>query len=293
MTDRKTMMALMGLALLAILLSSSMFVVKETERALMLQFGRIVRPDIPPGIHWKLPIINQVKKFDARVLTVDGAAESFFTIERKRLIVDSFAKWRIADVEAYYKATGGIELATKSRLADRINDGLRNEFGTRTLHEVVSGERDQLMLNMTKTLSDSVKKSLGVEVLDVRVRRIDLPPEVSDQVFQRMAAERDKEAQELRAVGLEAAEKIRAEADRQVTIIAANAYGEAEQTRGEGDVTAARIYATAYQRDPEFYAFTRSLKAYRASLTNRNGLLVLEPDSDFFRYLKTPDGSKK
>ncbi|MGB5096569.1 MAG: protease modulator HflC [Porticoccaceae bacterium] len=293
MTDRKTMMALMGLALLAILLSSSMFVVKETERALMLQFGRIVRPDIPPGIHWKLPIINQVKKFDARVLTVDGAAESFFTIERKRLIVDSFAKWRIADVETYYKATGGVELATQSRLADRINDGLRNEFGTRTLHEVVSGERDQLMLNMTKTLSDSVKKSLGVEVLDVRVRRIDLPPEVSDQVFQRMAAERDKEAQELRAIGLEAAEKIRAEADRQVTIIAANAYGEAEQTRGEGDATAARIYATAYQRDPEFYAFTRSLKAYRAALTDRNGVLVLEPDSDFFRYLKTPDGSKK
>ena len=293
MTDRKTMMALMGLALLAILLSSSLFVVKETERALMLQFGRIVRADIPPGIHWKLPIINQVKKFDARVLTVDGAAESFFTIERKRLIVDSFAKWRIADVETYYKATGGIELATKSRLADRINDGLRNEFGTRTLHEVVSGERDQLMLDMTKTLSDSVKKSLGVEVLDVRVRRIDLPPEVSDQVFQRMSAERDKEAQELRAVGMEAAEKIRAEADRQVTIIAAKAYGEAEQTRGEGDATAAHIYATAYQRDPEFYAFTRSLKAYRASLTKHNDLLVLEPDSDFFRYLKTPDGSKK
>ena len=293
MTDRKTMMALMGLALLAILLSSSLFVVKETERALMLQFGRIVRADIPPGIHWKLPIINQVKKFDARVLTVDGAAESFFTIERKRLIVDSFAKWRIADVETYYKATGGIELATKSRLADRINDGLRNEFGTRTLHEVVSGERDQLMLDMTKTLSDSVKKSLGVEVLDVRVRRIDLPPEVSDQVFQRMSAERDKEARELRAVGMEAAEKIRAEADRQVTIIAAKAYGEAEQTRGEGDATAAHIYATAYQRDPEFYAFTRSLKAYRASLTKHNNLLVLEPDSDFFRYLKTPDGSKK
>ncbi len=290
--DRKTI-SLMGLALLGILFSSSVFVVKETERALMLQFGRIVRPDIPPGLHWKLPIINQVKKFDARVLTVDGAAESFFTIERKRLIVDSFAKWRIADVETYYKATGGIELATKSRLADRINDGLRNEFGTRTLHEVVSGERDRLMSDMTKTLSDAVKKSLGVEVLDVRVRRIDLPPEVSDQVFQRMSAERDKEAQELRAVGLEAAEKIRAEADRQVTVIGANAYGEAEQTRGEGDATAARIYSAAYTRDPEFYGFTRSLKAYRASLADRNGLLVMEPDSDFFRYLKTPDSTEK
>jgi membrane protease subunit HflC len=157
----------------------------------------------------------------------------------------------------------------------------------------VSGERDRLLEDMTRTLNDTVRKSLGVEVLDVRVRRIDLPPEVSEQVFQRMTAERDKEAQELRAVGLEAGEKIRAEADRQVTVIGANAYGEAEQTRGEGDATAAQIYAAAYQRDPEFYAFTRSLKAYRASLADRNGLLVMEPDSDFFRYLKTPDGTQK
>lgn len=292
MTDRRTL-GLMGLVLAAILLGNSVFVVKETERALMLQFGRIVRADIAPGIHWKLPIIDQVKRFDGRVLTVDGAPESFFTVERKRLIVDSFVKWRIADVETYYKATGGVELATKSRLADRINDGLRNQFGTRTLYEVVSGERDRLMEDMTHTLNDAVKKSLGVEVLDVRVRRIDLPPEVSEQVYQRMTAERDKEAQELRAVGLEAAEKIRAEADRQVTVIGATAYGEAERVRGEGDAAAARLYATAYQRDPEFYAFTRSLKAYRTALTDRNGLLVLEPDSEFFRYLKTPDGAKK
>jgi membrane protease subunit HflC len=292
MTDRRTL-GFLGLVLAAILLGNSVFVVKETERALMLQFGRIVRSDIAPGIHWKLPIIDQVKRFDGRVLTVDGAPESFFTVERKRLIVDSFAKWRIADVETYYKATGGVELATKSRLADRINDGLRNQFGTRTLYEVVSGERDRLMDDMTHTLNDAVRKSLGVEVLDVRVRRIDLPPEVSEQVYQRMAAERDKEAQELRAVGLEAAEKIRAEADRQVTVIGANAYGEAEQVRGEGDATAARIYAAAYQRDPEFYAFTRSLKAYRTALADRSGLLVVEPDSDFFRYLKTPDGAKK
>ena len=279
--------------LAVILLGNSVFVVRETERALMLQFGRIVRSDIAPGIHWKLPIVNQVKRFDGRVLTVDGAPGSFFTVERKRLIVDSFAKWRVADVETYYKATGGVEQATKSRLADRINDGLRNEFGTRTLYEVVSGERDRLMADMTSTLNDAVRKSLGVEVLDVRVRRIDLPPEVSDQVYQRMTAERDKEAQELRAVGLEAAEKIRAEADRQVTVIGADAYGKAEQIRGEGDAAAARIYAAAYQRDPEFYAFTRSLKAYRAALADRNSLLVLEPDSDFFRYLKTPDGAKK
>lgn len=197
-------------------------------------------------------------------------------------------------METYYKATGGIELATKSRLADRINDGLRNEFGTRTLHEVVSGRarpadvgHDQ---NPERRRQEIARRgSVGL----VRVRRIDLPPEVSDQVFQRMSAERDKEAQELRAVGLEAAEKIRAEADRQVTVIGANAYGEAEQTRGEGDATAARIYAAAYTRDPEFYGFTRSLKAYRASLADRNGLLVMEPTAGSFRYLKTPDSTEK
>ena len=172
--DRKTL-ALIGLALILLVLNGALFVVKETERAIMLQFGRIIETDIAPGLHIKLPVIHQVKKFDARVLTVDGEPESFFTIERKRLIVDSFAKWRIADVQTYYKATGGVENITRSRLADRINDGLRNEFGTRTLYEVVSGERDRLMHEMTATLNTAVLKSLGVEVLDVRVRRIDLP----------------------------------------------------------------------------------------------------------------------
>src|SRR5690606_8718790 len=195
--------------------------------------------------------------FDARVLTVDGEPESFFTIERKRLIVDSFAKWRIADVQTYYKATGGIEELTRSRLADRINDGLRNQFGTRTLYEVVSGERDALMEQMTQALNATVQKSLGVEVLDVRVRRIDLPPEVSEQVFQRMTAEREKEARELRAIGMEAAEKLRAEADRQVTIIRANAYRDSELIRGDGDAEATRIYGEAYTQDPDLYSFTR------------------------------------
>jgi membrane protease subunit HflC len=289
--DRKTL-ALIGLALILLVLNGALFVVKETERAIMLQFGRIIETDIAPGLHIKLPVIHQVKKFDSRVLTVDGEPESFFTIERKRLIVDSFAKWRIADVQTYYKATGGVENITRSRLADRINDGLRNEFGTRTLYEVVSGERDRLMHEMTSTLNTAVLKSLGVEVLDVRVRRIDLPPEVSEQVFQRMTAEREKEARELRALGLETAEKLRAEADRQVTVIRANAYRDAQLVRGDGDAEAAGIYAQAFQQDPEFYAFTRSLQAYRDSFASRDDLLVLEPDSDFFRYLKDSKAEK-
>lgn len=289
--DRKTL-ALMGLALILLVLNGALFVVKETERAIMLQFGRIVDADIPPGLHIKLPIVHQIKKFDARVLTVDGEPESFFTIERKRLIVDSFAKWRISDVQTYYKATGGVENITRSRLADRINDGLRNQFGTRTLYEVVSGERDRLMEEMTFTLNAAVRKSLGVEVLDVRVRRIDLPPEVSEQVFQRMTAEREKEARELRAIGLEAAEKLRAEADRQVTVIRANAYRDAQLVRGDGDAEATRIYAEAYRQDPEFYAFTRSLQAYRDAFSSRDDLLVLEPDSEFFRYLKNSKAEK-
>lgn len=289
--DRKTL-ALIGLALILLVLNGALFVVKETERAIMLQFGRIIDTDIAPGLHIKLPVIHQVKKFDARVLTVDGEPESFFTIERKRLIVDSFAKWRIADVQTYYKATGGVENITRSRLADRINDGLRNEFGTRTLYEVVSGERDRLMHEMTSTLNTAVLKSLGVEVLDVRVRRIDLPPEVSEQVFQRMTAEREKEARELRALGLETAEKLRAEADRQVTVIRANAYRDAQLVRGDGDAEAAGIYAEAFQQDPEFYAFTRSLQAYRDSFASRDDLLVLEPDSEFFRYLKDSKAEK-
>jgi membrane protease subunit HflC len=283
--DRKTLALILGVLVL-LAANGSLFVVKETERAIMLQFGRIVTADIPPGLHWKLPVVHQVKKFDARVLTVDGEPQSFFTIERKRLIVDSFAKWRIADVETYYKATGGIEELTRSRLTDRINDGLRNQFGTRTLYEVVSGERDRLMEDMTRTLNEAVRDSLGVEVLDVRVRRIDLPPEVSDQVFQRMTAEREKEARELRAMGMESAEKLRAEADREVTVIRANAYRESELVRGDGDAEATRIYAEAYQQDPGFYAFTRSLQAYRKSFDSSDDLLLLEPDSEFFRFLK-------
>jgi membrane protease subunit HflC len=278
------------LALLVLLGSNSVYVVKETEKAVKLRFGELVQEDIPPGIHFKAPLMHQILKFDARILTLDAETESFFTAERKRLMVDSFAKWRIADVGAYYRATGGDEQLAHNRLANRVNDGLRNQFGTRTLHEVVSGERDQLMLDILEYLNKTVRGSLGIEVIDVRVKRIDLPDEVSGQVFRRMTAEREKEARDLRAKGLEQAEKIRADADRQKIIIEANAYKESEQIRGKGDARATGVYAEAFNRDPEFYAFTRSLKAYEQSFTNKGDILLVDPDNEFFRYLGKPNG---
>ena len=264
---------------------STLYVVSEFERGVKLQFGRLIEADIQPGLHVKIPFVDDVRIFDARILTVDAQPASFFTIEKKRLIVDSYAKWRIANVETYYKATGGVESVAHNRLANRVNNGLRNQFGTRTLHEVVSGERDLLMKNITDDLNRSVLDSLGIEVVDVRVKRIDLPQEVSSQVFRRMTAEREKEARELRSTGKERAEKIRASADRERTIELANAYKDAEGMRGQGDAQAAGIYADAYQQDPEFYSFVRSLNAYKVAFANKGDIMLLDPDSDFFKYL--------
>jgi membrane protease subunit HflC len=276
--------------LLMVLASSTLYVVSETERGVKLRFGRLIEADIQPGLHVKMPFADDVRLFDARILTVDAQPASFFTIEKKRLIVDSYAKWRIANVETYYKATGGVETVARNRLANRVNNGLRNQFGTRTLHEVVSGERDALMEDITSDLNASVLGSLGIEVVDVRVKRIDLPQEVSSQVFRRMTAEREKEATELRSTGKEKAERIRASADRERTIELANAYRDAEQLRGTGDAEAAGIYATAYQQDPEFYSFVRSLNAYKNSFSNKGDVMLVAPDSDFFKYLQSQDG---
>ncbi|WP_339339883.1 protease modulator HflC [uncultured Oceanicoccus sp.] len=273
------------LFLAIIIADSSLYVVKETERAVKLRFGRLIDTDIQPGLHVKMPLSDDVRKFDSRVMTLDARPESFLTVQKKRLIVDSFAKWRIADVDTYYKATGGNEAQAMNRLAKRVNDGLRNEFGTRTLHEVVSGERDQLMLDIKQGLNQRVRESLGVEIVDVRVKRIDLPPEVSDAVFRRMKAEREKEARELRSKGLESAEKIRSSAEREKTIIEATAYSESELLRGEGDAQAAATYAAAYSKDPEFYAFVRSLNAYRSSFKDKGDIMLVDPQSDFFKYL--------
>lgn len=289
MTSRSTGLLVL-LAALLFVASSTLYVVQETEKAVKLRFGRLIQTDIPPGLHIKIPLAEKIRKFDARVLTLDAEPSSFFTVEKKRLIVDAFSKWRIVDVDTYYRATGGNEVVAQDRLASRVNDGLRNQFGERTLHEVVSGERDQLMKHITEDLNATVRESLGIEVVDVRVKGIDLPPEVSEQVYSRMQAERKKEARELRSKGRGQATKIRADADRQRTILLADAYNQAEQTRGKGDAVATATYADAYSKDSEFYAFVRSLNAYKEAFSNKGDVMLVDPESDFFRYLGSQKG---
>jgi membrane protease subunit HflC len=286
-------MTWMLVAVLALfVLSNTVYVVKETERAVMLQFGEVVNPDIRPGLHVKIPFVNNVRKFEARLLSVDSSAERFFTQEQKALIVDSYAQFRVADTAKFYTATNGEEARASALLAQRINDGLRNQVAIRTIQEVVSGQRDQLMEALTAELSVVAREEYGVELVDVRVKQIDLPPDVSESVFRRMNAEREKEARERRAQGQELAEGIRAAADREVTVIEANAYRDAELIRGEGDANATAIYASAFGADPEFYSFTRSLRAYQDAFQSSGDLLLIQPDSEFFRYLKDSSGGK-
>tara|TARA_B100000768_G_scaffold115610_1_gene107020 strand:- start:1496 stop:2365 length:870 start_codon:yes stop_codon:yes gene_type:complete len=277
--------------ILLVALANSVFVISEFERGVKLRFGKLVDADLRPGIHVKIPLAEDVRVFDGRILTVDAQPASFFTIEKKRLIVDSYAKWRIQDVDTYYTSTGGVESVAQNRLANRVNTGLRNQFGNRTLKEVVSGERELLMRNITDGLNETVLQELGIEVVDVRVKRIDLPPELSSQVYRRMTSERTKEATEIRSTGKERSEKIRASADRERTIEMANAYRDAEQLRGQGDAEAASIYADAFSRDKEFYAFIRSLNAYKAAFSSKSDILLVEPNSDFFKYLKNQNGT--
>lgn len=270
--------------------TNSLYVIKETERGVLLRFGEVVDPDLKPGLHVKVPFVNNVRKFEGRVLTVDSQPERFFTQEQKALIVDSYAKYRIADTAKFYTATNGEESRAAGLLSQRVNDGLRNQVAIRTIQEVVSGERDQLMDVIKKELDVVAREELGVEVVDVRVKQIDLPSDVSESVYRRMNAEREKEARERRSQGQELAEGIRAAADREVTVIRANAYREAEQIRGEGDAEATRVYAEAFGQDPEFYAFTRSLRAYQDAFNGSGDVLLVQPDSDFFRYLKDSSG---
>ena len=274
-------------AVLAIMLASnSVFVIREIDRAVLLTFGEVTEADVPPGLHFKIPGVQTVRRFDARIQTLDSDTESYLTAEKNYLEVDSFAKWRIANTAKFYTSTSGDVNIANNLLAQRINTGLRNQFGIRTVHEVVSGERDLLMNNLTRDLNRIAQEELGIEVVDVRVKKIDLPPGVSDAVFQRMNTERQEEAQELRSTGREIAEGIRADADRQKTIIEAEAYREAEQVRGEGDALASAIYAEAFGKDPEFYEFVRSLNAYQQTFRDQSDLLLLSPNSDFFKYLK-------
>jgi membrane protease subunit HflC len=234
----------------------------------------------------KIPYINQVRKFDARLLTLDAPTQRFLTLEKKAVMVDAFAKWRVADADHYYTATSGIKQVADERLARRLEAGLRDQFGKRTLHEVESGQRDELMADITASLNSMARKELGIEVIDVRVKSIDLPKEVNLSVFERMSSERAREAREHRAKGQELAEGIRADADRQRRVLLAEAYREAEEIRGDGDAIATATYAKAYGMDQEFYAFHRSLMAYRESFSDKSDIMVLSPDNAFFKYME-------
>jgi len=288
----KTLVFVVFLALAAIVGSNSLFIVSEYQRAVVLRLGKLDNADVEPGLHLKAPFFDDVKIFDARILTLDTRPERFLTVEKKTMEVDSFTKWRIIDVGKYYTATNGEEERAERLLAQRVNEGLRNQFAQRSLQEVVSGERDQLMHELVDQLNEFSSTSLGIEVVDVRVKKIDLPARLSEDVFRRMRAEREREAREHRSKGKEQAEIIRADADRQKAIIEAEAYREAELLRGEGDAKAASVYASAYNKDPEFYAFQRSLNAYKKSFNSKGDVLLVDPDGDFFRYLNASGGKK-
>lgn len=268
-------------------LNSTFFVVDQRERAALFQLGEIRKTDFTPGLHAKIPFLQTIQKFDGRLLTLDNQVENFLTVEKKNVEVDFYVKWRIADTTTFYRATGGQDLVALDRLSGIINRGLRDEFGSRTIQQAVSGDRDDIMKALQKSASEKVR-DLGIEIVDVRVKRIDLPKEVSESVYDRMRAERTRVASDLRARGAEEAEKIRAEADRNAQTTIADAYRDAEKIRGEGDAKASEIYAKAYGQDPEFYSFYRSLNVYRDAFSSKQDVLVLEPKGEFFRYFKGP-----
>lgn len=273
-----------ALAGLVALLVMALFTVDETQTAIRFQLGEIVQANYKPGLHWKWPLVNNVRKFDRRLQTLDTEPERFLTAEKKNVIVDSFAMWRIEDVRLFYTTVGGDPTQANVRLDQIIKDGLRSEFSKRTIQEVVSGNRDQIMETLSRLLREQATQ-LGIAAVDVRIKRIDLPPDVSSSVFSRMKAERLRVAKDFRSRGAEAAERIRADADRQSTVLLAEAYRDAERQRGEGDAQAADIYAQAYGKDQDFYNFHRSLSAYRQSFSSRDDVLILQPeDSQFFRY---------
>ncbi|MGA7982158.1 MAG: protease modulator HflC [Chromatiaceae bacterium] len=282
------MLAVVGLVILALILYASTFIVNQWQVAIKLRLGEIVSSDYQPGLHFMVPILNNIKKFDGRIQTHDSRPQRFLTIEKKDVIVDYYAKWRLSHPGQFYRSTGGNAARATRLLSERINTSLRDEFGKRTIQEVVSEDRQELMEELTKVV-DRNAAELGVEVIDVRVKKIDLPPEVSESVYQRMRAERERVARDLRAKGSEAAERIRADADRQRTVILADAYKVSEEARGEGDAKATAIYANAYQQNASFYSFYRSLSAYRAAFGQGGDMMVLEPDSEFLRFFNKKD----
>jgi membrane protease subunit HflC len=284
MSRNALMISVVGAVLV---LAMSLFTVDETQTAIRFQLGEIVQANYRPGLHWKWPLINNVRKFDRRLQTLDTEPERFLTAEKKNVIVDSFAMWRVEDVRLFYTTVGGDAAQANVRLDQIVKDSLRSEFSKRSIQEVVSGDRDQIMEILSRLLREQATQ-LGIAAVDVRIKRIDLPPDVSSSVFSRMKAERLRVAKDFRSRGGEAAERIRADADRQNTVVLAEAYRDAERQRGEGDAQAADIYAQAYGQDQDFYNFYRSLSAYRQSFGGKDDVLVLQPDSQFFRYFDKP-----
>lgn len=283
------------IALLAalVVLSLSAYTVDQREYAIVFRLGEIVSVKKEPGIYFKVPLVENVQTFEKRIVTLDWVEpDRFITSEKKNVLVDSFVKWRIIDPAKYYVSVRGDEAQAEARLSQTVNDNLRAEFGKRTIHDVVSGERSKIM-DILRQKADREARQMGIQVLDVRLKRVDLPQEVSESVYQRMEAERKRVANELRSQGAGAAEKIRADADKQREVILAEAFREAQHIKGEGDSKAAEIYAASYSKNPEFYAFYRSLEAYRNSLRSKSDVLVLSPDSEFFRYLKNAGSAGK
>jgi len=276
---------------LAVVLLNSIFTVDERELALKFRFGEVIQTGYEPGLHFKVPFVNNVEKYPKRILTINNPQELFLTLEKKNLYVDFFIKWKINDVQQYYRATGGDELVAAQRLLETVKDGVRSEFAKRTVIEVVSEERRDIMGDMLERAAQNAI-TLGIELIDVRVKKIELSDEVSESVYNRMRQERARFASELRAEGAENAEIIRASADRDVTVIVANAYKDSEIIKGEGDARQTEIYASAYQQDSEFYSFTRSIEAYKRSVGTGNDILVLDAKGDFFKYLNQSTDSE-
>ena len=288
--NRGTTLFLVGLVIVLVVMSLSLFTVDVRQNAIVFRLGEPVQVITKPGLYMKAPLLDNVRLFDVRILTLDpDEPERFITSEKKNVLVDSFVKWRIIDVVQYYISVNGDEARAKIRLAQTVNDNLRAEFGKRTIHDVVSGEREHIM-ELMRSKVDADARKIGVQVLDVRLKRVDLPQEVSDAVYRRMEAERKRVANELRSMGFAEAEKIRADADRQREVTIAEAYRDAQRIKGQGDARASASYAAAFQQNPEFYAFYRSLEAYRQSFHTKSDVMVLEPTSDFFKFFKHPGG---
>lgn len=289
----KTNIFVIVLVALGLLASATLFTVDQRQFAIIFQLGEIKEVISEPGIKVKLPVIQNVRYFEKRILTIDTPEpERFITAEKQNVLVDHFVKWRIIDPRLYYESVAGDEVRARTRLLQTVNAGLREEFGRRTVPDVVSGERDLIMENM-RVRADTDARQIGVQILDVRLKRVDLPTEVSESVYRRMEAERLRVANELRSEGGAIAEQIRADADRQREIIVANANREAQTIMGDGDAQATEIYARAFERDPEFFSFYRSLEAYRESFTSRHDVMVLDPSSDFFKFMKSPVGANR